>query len=1290
MAARPAPELLGDAMLRDRRRLADWQRRLQNRRVREDSAEYQRLLREIETSCSRAEERRRSLPPLRYDGSLPIHAKRAEIAAAIAAHPIVIVSGATGSGKSTQLPKICLELGRGVHGVIGHTQPRRIAAQSLAQRIATELGTAPGHLVGYQVRFVDRTGPQTLVKLMTDGVLLRELENDRRLERYDTLIIDEAHERSLNIDFLLGVCRTLSLRRPELRVIVTSATIETARLSSFFDGAPVIEVEGRSFPVEVRYRPIDDEDESRSATETLRAGVEEALADPVTAHGDVLVFLPGERQIHEAREALARAPALGAEVLSLYSRLSFQEQERVFAAHARRRVILATNVAETSLTIPGVRAVVDTGLARTSRYSPRAKIQRLPIEPIARANAEQRKGRCGREAPGLCIRLYAEQDFETRPEHPEPEIRRTNLASLILQMAALGLGEPAGFPFVDPPDHRLLNDGYRLLQDLRAIDGERRITRLGRQMAALPLDPRLSRALIEAGRLGCLREMIVVVAFLSLQDPRERPPDRAALADEAHAQFADPRSDFQAVLNLWRAYLAATGTTSSALRRWCREHFVAHRRMREWQDLAEQLGELGARLQLRVNAQDCAPAALHQALLSGFLANIGVRDEARSYLGARDSRFWIAPGTPLAKRLPHWVVAASLVETDRPYARMLAQVQPSWIESAGAHLVKRDYSAAEWSTERGMVLASETVSLYGRVLSSGRRIDFSAIDPAVAHRIFVSEALVHGQSTIDAPFLARNAALRASLERLEAKLRRRDLVADDDTLTSFYAERIPEDVASVRSFARWWREVGHSVDATLEWPVEIAATGALPACPPEQYPDWLEVAANRLPLEYRFEPSSPDDGVTLRLPLALLDAASSGRLEWLIPGYLRDKVVSLLRSVPKEIRRRLVPIPDTADRFVAGVSFGEGSLYAQLAEFVTQAAGIAVEPRILADAPRPPWLDFRIVVVDDDGTPWGEGRDLVRLRADPRRLKRTATAPPHAWQRTDIRRWDFGDRPDEVPIETAGMAVRMRAGLEDTGNAVRQRLYASEREARYATRRGIARLAALELAQVHGALRAGLARDREFALLVAAAGFGRGLLDELADRAVTQSVLGDAAALPRTEAEFRSAIDGGRADIHDRGNEIRATVAATLTQIRAVRGAASALAGRGAEAIRESVDAHLDRLYAPGWVRDTPEPWFSRLPKYAQAEVRRIALAATNRARHDELESQVAPYEQELRALELRAPASTHGPAREELRWMIEEFRVSLYAQELRTVRPVSAKRLDGLVATARREADGV
>ena len=747
-----------------------------------------------------------SVPAIRYDESLPVHTRRAEIAAAIATSPVVIVSGATGSGKSTQIPKICLELGRGLDGMIGHTQPRRIAAHALASRLAAELGTAVGDLVGYQVRFVDRTGPRTLVKLMTDGVLLRELERDPWLNRYDTLILDEAHERNLNLDFLLGICRRLVKRRPELRVVVTSATIETRRFAEYFDGAPVVEVEGRSFPIELRYRPIDPDEEAPTLlASAVQKAVSELADDSRGIKGDTLVFLPGERQIQESLELLKREGPGGYELLPLYSRLSTPDQERIYASHALPRVILATNVAETSLTIPGVRFVVDSGLARISRYSPRAKLQRLPIEPVSRASADQRKGRCGREGEGICVRLYAEEDFATRPEYTEPEIRRTNLASLILQMAALGLGAPEEFPFLDPPDARLLNDGYRLLAELSAVDGERRITQLGRRMARLPVDPRLARILVEAARLGVLRECLVIVAFLSIPDPRERPTGRLEAADERHAAFADPRSDFVMVQNLWGAIGEQAAAGSRALRRFCRDNFLSWPRIREWQDLHAELTSI-ARSPRRSAEPATAPhAALHRALLSGFLGGIGVRDDERTYLGARDTRFVIAPGTPLARRRPHWVMAASLVETGRVYARMVAQIQPSWIEAAASHLVRRSYDDAEWSAERGMVLARETVSLYGRVLHTGRMIDFAKVDPATARRIFVEEALVRDRGGPQGAFRTRNAAAIAAIQHLEAKLRRRDLLVGDAAIADFFLERIPSLVSDLRGFRRWWQ-----------------------------------------------------------------------------------------------------------------------------------------------------------------------------------------------------------------------------------------------------------------------------------------------------------------------------------------------------------------------------------------------------------------------------------------------------------------------------------------------------
>jgi len=1276
-------------MLRDRRQLADGVARLEDVSRPAGARDLGRVAARLDASIARVEQRRSSVPPISYDGRLPVQLRREQIASALAQHNVVIVSGATGSGKSTQLPKICLEAGYGVCGLIGHTQPRRIAAQSLATRLAAEIGTSVGDLVGYQVRFVDRSSPRTLVKLMTDGVLLRELERDPLLERYDALIIDEAHERSLNVDFLLGVCRRLVDRRPELRVLITSATIETQRFAEFFRGAPVIDIEGQTYPVEVRYRAPGDDDDAPTLPEAIATAVEEVQTDPAYPPGDVLVFLAGEKQIRETHEHLQRVSKGSVEVLPLYARLSVHEQERIFAPHPRSRVILATNVAETSLTIPGVRAVIDSGLVRTSRYSPRAKIQRLPIEPVSRASANQRKGRCGREAPGLCLRLYSEADFESRPEFTEPEIRRTNLASLILQMAALGLGAAEHFEFIDPPDHRLLNDGYRLLQELRAVDDKRAVTRLGRQMAALPCDPRVARTLIEASRLGCLVEALTIASFLSLPDPRERPADRSDEADERHAEFADPRSDFVTVLNLWRAYAERESTGVSASRRWCRERFLAHRRMREWQDLREQLDEMCAALQLRTNAAPGAGSALHQALLAGFIGGIGVLDERREYLGARDSRFVIAPGTPLAKRRPHWIVAASLVETERLYARMVAQVQPSWIEAAGAHLVKRSYSAAEWSVERGQVLARETVSLYGRVLSSGRLVDFGRVDPGTAHAIFVEEALLRRQSHLHAAFLDRNERLRAGIEAIEAKLRRRDLLAQDAVLADFYAARIPVQVSGTRAFERWWSGTEREQPGYLDWPPELVAAETLPASDPNAYPDRLDLGGNSLELAYHYDPTSPLDGVTVRVPLPLLETLPTDRLDWLIPGYVRDKVTALLRALPKEIRRAIVPIPEFADRFVASVALGVGSLHDQLGTFVAEHGGVRIDAAQLARAPLPDWLRLRIVVVDAEGHVVRDGRDLDALRAELRTHRDSRPTAAHPWLRDDVRHWDFGEWPVEARVETAGFTVTMYPAIEDVGHCVRLKLDASPASALATSRRGVARLAVLSLSQQHDYVRRSLERDRELTLLVAAAGFGRPLFAEIADRAVRAAVLDPLESLPRTEREFSDAVDRGRSAIAANAEAIVGVLRATLQQLRETRARLEALGAPPFERVRTDIERHLDRLFAPGWVRETPRQWFERYPKYAEAAARRAERARWAASRHAEIETQIDPFDAALRELDLGSPATAEAPARLQLRWMIEEFRISLYAQELRTHVPVSAARLTRQLAEARREAAG-
>ena len=1284
---------LGDCQLRDRRRLGGWLGRLAKRGPALDLRELERLEGQVRSSSERVAQRRASLPVVRYDECLPVHARREEIAAAIRRSPVTIVSGATGSGKSTQLPKICLELGRGVAGMIGHTQPRRIAAQTLAYRVSAELGTTPGDLVGYQVRFVDRTGPRTLVKLMTDGLLLRELEADPLLERYDTLILDEAHERNLNVDFLLGVCKQLVGRRPDLRVIVTSATIETRRFAEYFGGAPVIDVEGRSFPVEVRYRPLsEDEAEAPSLPEAIASALDELRANDQGIDGDALVFLPGERQIAEAREYLERAGKRDWDVFPLYARLSAADQEKVFEPHPRRRVVLATNVAETSLTIPGVRFVVDVGLARISRYSPRAKFQRLPIEPVSRASAEQRRGRCGRMGEGICIRLYAEEDFASRPEYTDPEILRTNLASLILQMAALGLGAPEDFPFVDPPDTRLLNDGYRLLHELSAVDGDRRITRLGRQMAALPVDPRLARVLLEAGRQSCLSEALVIAAFLSIQDPRERPSDKTEAADQAHALFADERSDFVAVLNLWRAAREQAAAGTRALRRWCKEHFLSFVRVREWYDLHEQLGDITAGQGFERNATPAPANVLHQSVLTGFLGGIGVLDEARTYLGARDTRFVIAPGTPLAKRNPHWIVAANLVETQRLYARMVAQVQPSWIESAGAHLVRRTYGEAQWVAARGMVMARETVALYGRVLSSGRQVNFALIDPALARRMFVEEALVRGQSSLRCGFLERNAGLRADLEQLEAKLRRRDLLAPDDALVDFYLERIPADVASTRAFERWWRNEERRHPHRLDVPPDVLLAGAAPEVNPQDYPDQLEVDGNLLPLSYRFDPTDPDDGVTLEVPLALLGSLPARRMEWLVPGYLQDKLVALLRGLPKELRRELVPIPDSAARLRAALDpFGPGGLYERLATLVTAEAGAQVDAAQLAAVALPPWLRMNLRVTDAQGREVGRGRDLDALRAELRVRAAQAARPDaaHGWERESVKRWDFGDLPEELRVASGRVILRLYPGIEDTGGAVRLRLFPSAEVARSATLLGVVRLAALAMPQQHDFVVRQCSGDREFALLAAAGGFDRRLFAEVADRAVVDALRLDEQHLPRTEAQFAASVDRARTDVAACGEHVAHAVKGVLAALREARAALALLTAPAFAAGRDSLQRQLAALLAPGWVRHTPATVFSQMPKYVKAAARRAQRLRDDVNRDHKLDAEVAPFAAALRDLDARRGPFGGGPERERLRWMIEEFRLSLFAQDLRTQGPVSAKRMEAQLAKARDESAG-
>ena len=1249
----------------------------------------------------------RPAPPIRleYDPALPITAHREEIIAALARHPAIVVCGATGSGKSTQLPKLCLEAGRGTSGLIGHTQPRRIAARALAARLAEELGTTVGGAVGYQVRFSDHTGPQGRVKLMTDGILLQELESDPQLRRYDTLIVDEAHERSLNIDLLLGVLKRLLPLRPDFRLIVTSATIDPARLAEFFGGAPVIEVSGRSYPVEVRYRPLVAEDED-AAELSLPEGIVQAVREldsrGAGARADTLVFLPGEKHIREAAEALSEARLPNTEVLPLYARLSAADQGRIFQGHAQRRLILATNVAETSLTVPGIRYVIDSGLARISRYSPRAKVQRLHVERISRASADQRKGRCGREAEGICIRLYSEEDFAGREVFTPPEILRTNLASVILRMATLGLGDPESFPFLDPPDARLINDGVRLLEELQAMDSERRVTRLGRQIATLPVDPRLGRMLLAAARQRCLAEMLVIASFLEAQDPRERPADMQQQADEKHALFADRRSDFVTVLNLWRAFgEQAAALSSNQLRKWCREHFLSFLRMREWQDLHTQLSRGSRELDLRPNHAPASAADLHQAILTGFLGSVGSLNQKREYEGPRGMRFVIAPGTPLAARPPKWLVAGSLMETTRLHARMVASVSPAWIERAAAHLVKRVYSEPHWVAGRGFVAAYESVTLFGLPLASGRRINYGPIAPREARDIFIRETLLdpeRGPRPVQGAFLDANRALRAHIERLEAKTRRRDILADEERQVEFYAARIPEQVSSVTTFEQWRSQAERrDPNALVMTPADLMLREAAEV-DEQRFPDELAIGGNRLPLEYRFEPGEAADGVTLVIPDLLLDELYADQIAWLVPGWRLEKIIAVLRELPKAQRKLLVPVPEnarqaleelTAQRDAHVEARGRAGLpgfYAGLAAWISGRIGESVTAAELAGLPLPDWLRMNIRVIDADDRVLADGRDLTVLR---RKVLGTAASSRVAPEAAALlhRQWDFGELAESSGIERNDLRLTVFPALEDRGTGVAVVEARTPAVAEEISRRGVGRLSLLALPQQARYWHKRITDDRELVLQSRGLELAQPLAEAIVQRIFLDAFTPADAPLPRSREAFNRRLEEGRARLEEAGLRLLETVGSIFREWRAVRAVVAAAGSAAAAHALADVKIQLNMMLPPDFIESTPQPWLGHLPRYLKAIVRRLQRLPAEARRDDELAARVRAFVAALGSLRAHPPTAGPRPELAQLRWMIEEFRVSLFAQDLRTVTRVSEPRLAEQLERAKAEA---
>jgi ATP-dependent helicase HrpA len=1275
---------LANLTLRDEHRL---------RRQLDRAGATPKLVAQVASAEQRLARRRAAVPRVTYPAELPVSQRRDDLLDMLGSAQVVVVAGETGSGKTTQLPKLLLELGRGVRGAIGHTQPRRLAARTVAERIADELGTELGTTVGYKVRFTDRSSDDTLVKVMTDGVLLAELQRDRDLLAYDTIVLDEAHERSLNIDFLLGYLAQLMPRRPDLKMVITSATIATERFAEHFGGAPVVEVSGRTYPVEVRYRPLvadtedDDADEPRDEVTAVCEAVAELQAE---GPGDVLVFLSGEREIRDTADALSRCVRPGTEILPLYARLSAAEQHRVFAPSSGNRVVLATNVAETSLTVPGIRYVVDPGNARISRYSQRLKVQRLPIEPISRASAEQRKGRCGRVAAGICIRLYSEDDFRARPEFPDPEILRTNLASVLLQMRALDLGDVESFPFVDPPDRRSIRDGLDLLHELGAIDPPKPgLTALGRRLARLPVDPRLARMVLEGDRRGCVHEVLVLTAALSIQDPRERPADRQAAADQMHARFRDEHSDFTTYLNLW-CYLQdkQNELSSSAFRRLCKRELLHYLRVREWQDLYGQLRSVARELELQVDDDAPAdPGQVHRALLAGLLSHVGLRDpDKRDYLGARGARFAVFPGSTLARKTPRWVMAAELVETSRLFARTVARVDPQWVEPLAAHLVKRQYSEPHWDAARGGVVAVERVTLYGVPIVTGRRVDYGRIDPELSRELFLRHALVEGDWETSHAFLTANRVLLDEVEALEDRTRRRDLVVDDDALFTFYDARIPADVVSARHFDAWWKQARRETPDLLTLTMGDLVRADADAVSAFDFPDVWVQGDLRLPLSYVFEPGAPDDGVTADLPVAVLNRVDAGDLAWQVPGLRPELVTALLRGLPKPMRRSLGPAPDRAAALLADLPERKGALTDALAGAIRRSTGVlvAADDWDLTRVPAHLRVTFR--VVDDSGHALATGKELDELRSRlAPRVKKELASVTTGVERSGLTSWSIGTLPRVVEQSTSHGVVRGFPALVDDGATVAVRVLATESEQLLAHARGTRRLLLLELSSPLRSVVGRMPNATKLALTANPYGAVPALLDDCVAAAVDGLV--EEAGGPVSDADGWAALRDhvGRA-LERAVEDVVRVVGSVLADARGVEDRLAALTHPLLQTAVDDIRAQMAGLVGAGFVSRTGRRRLADVVRYLQAVQRRLDRLTDDverdLARTREVQELAREYDQLVAAL---PPGRRQSPDVVAVRWMLEELRVSLFAQPMKTAYPVSEKRvlraMDALVA---------
>jgi len=1205
-------------------------------------------------------------PPIEYDPALPVSQKRQEIARAIEQNQVTIVCGETGSGKTTQLPKILLEMGRGEMKQIGHTQPRRIAARSVAARIAEELKVELGTLVGYKVRFTDKVGKQTVVKLMTDGILLAETQGDPDLRAYDTIILDEAHERSLNIDFLLGYMKRLLPRRPELKLVVTSATIDAERFSKHFDNALVIEVSGRLYPVEIRYRPVGGDEE-----DTTRDEEEQALGDAVEelfreGPGDVLVFLPGEREIRDASAILSKRNLKGAEILPLYGRLSVAEQDRVFHPAGARRVVLATNVAETSLTVPRIRYVVDAGQARIKRYSYRNKVEMLRVENISQAAAQQRAGRCGRVADGICIRLYGEDDFKSRPAYTDPEVLRSSLAAVILRALSLNLGKVEDFPFLDAPNSRAITDGYALLAELGAVDEENQLTALGRELARLPLDPRVARMLVAARSEGCLEQMLVIGAALSVQDPRERPLAKQQAADERHAKFACERSDFLALLKLWKLQ------GEQGLRRICRDNFLSYPRMREWRDVHQQLRTVTEEMEWKMSSAKMDKPdgfrAVHRALLAGLLGNVGMKDETdNNYTGARGIKFWVHPGSH-TKKPGKWIVAAELVETTRLYARTVATIDQQWLEEIGAHLLKKHRDNPHWEKTRAQVVALERGTLYGLPVYTNRRVHYGPLDPELSRDIFIRSALVEGEFDSRAPFFAHNRRLVAEIERLEHKQRRPDILVDDELIRAFYDERIPPGIHNGADFEKWRKDAEHGNAKLLYLKREDLMRHEAAGITTDNFPHELKLGANAFKLEYHFDPRSPRDGVTMSLPVALLNQVTAARCEWLVPGLMKEKVRALAKSMPQRLRHKLGPLEEFAEDFAAKAQPADTPLAQVLARHIRAELNLDVPLDAFRPDSAPPHLHMNFLVIDEHGRQLGLGRNLAALKQElAAHTTQVLQKEAPLEEGEHYTGWTMGDLAEMMEIERGGQTLVGYPALVDAGDGVTLQVFDTPERAAELHRAGVRRLLAIAFKERIRDLERAWAKDVVLGPLK----------DDLAAAALERAFLAER--VPALAAEFARVVEAGRSRFLLIAQEVARTVGNILAPHAELKKKLAPAAKSFPQAAQD-IEQQLARLLAPGWLAHTPWQRLQHFPRYLKGIELRLEKLRADPARDARAMTELQP----LLAAWLRAPRPL-GAEQAQFGWLLEELRVSLFAQQLKTPVPVSAKRLAKLWQSIRR-----